>query len=167
MLLLLLLLLLVKTCPFLFSAHPSSSSSSPPLLFLLRCTLQSLRQYAGRPIQELGPLIKDGDLMFKSTASKDKMKLRYALAHSPHSLTHSHTLLHSFTPSLLHSFTPSLTHLTHLTHTLTSLTPLLNPQHHPPCFAVSGVQLRVSVCQRGDCVQDARLPVYTQGLDRL
>ncbi|EGD78927.1 hypothetical protein PTSG_11799 [Salpingoeca rosetta] len=43
----------------------------------LKQVTSSLRHYSGRPIQEYGSLIKDGDLMFKSTLGKDKMKLRY------------------------------------------------------------------------------------------
>eukprot|EP01147_Barroeca_monosierra_P010411 gene10411-2542_t len=37
----------------------------------------SLHKYNGRPIEDYGSLLKDGDLMFKSTSPKEKLKLRY------------------------------------------------------------------------------------------
>eukprot|EP00043_Microstomoeca_roanoka_P009973 m.95012 g.95012 ORF g.95012 m.95012 type:complete len:787 (+) comp14747_c2_seq1:104-2464(+) len=48
----------------------------------LKQIASGLRQYAGRPLQEYGSLVKDGDLMFKSTAAKEKMKLRYVFLFS-------------------------------------------------------------------------------------
>lgn len=44
---------------------------------LLRNMIASLRQYSGRPIQTYGVLIKDGDLMYRCDAAKQRQKLRY------------------------------------------------------------------------------------------
>lgn len=42
----------------------------------LKQLISSLNGYRGKPIQEFGTMVKDGDLMFKSTAGKEKMKPR-------------------------------------------------------------------------------------------
>ena len=39
--------------------------------------ISSLNGYRGKPIQEYGRMVKDGDAMFKCTATKEKMKPRW------------------------------------------------------------------------------------------
>lgn len=43
----------------------------------LKNMVASLKQYVGKPLQEFGSLVKDGDLMHKTESPRDKLKLRY------------------------------------------------------------------------------------------
>ena len=65
--------------------------------------IQSLKQYSGRPLQEYGTLVKDGDFVYRVDLPREKLKPRYVFLFSNAIvICKSKVCFHLYLPDLAH-----------------------------------------------------------------